>query len=225
MVADTLDSVKVGTQLINTDGIVGAIGSLTSVVTIPLSYTFSATEIPLCSGASTASDLSDKTDFPYFFRAIPSDLDKANALADFVFSMGWSKVGVISSSDDYGQGMLVTFQQRCATLGISIETSQSIVAGTANTDAEIAPFKVQQIRIVVVLALPTDFITVLRSARDAGILTFEFVYIGAELDGLNQLLMANETGTGMITGVLYAKPNDIPSQELQNQWDAYVIAK
>jgi hypothetical protein len=46
---------------------------------------------------------SDKTQYKYFFRTIPTKITIADAMLDFVATQQWENIGVIYSNDLLGQ--------------------------------------------------------------------------------------------------------------------------
>lgn len=49
------------------------------------------------------ASLSDKTQFGYFFRTVPTNLLYSDAAVSFIVSQGWPDLGVLYSDDDFGQ--------------------------------------------------------------------------------------------------------------------------
>ena len=80
-------------------GVLGAALSDNSEATANL---FGLFNIPQISYASTASALSDTSQFNFFFRTIPPDFFQASALADIVTMYNWNYIMALHSGDLYG---------------------------------------------------------------------------------------------------------------------------
>ena len=55
-------------------------------------FFISARTLTQISYGSTAIELSDKLNYPRFFRTVPSDIHQAEALADIIKMYKWKKV-------------------------------------------------------------------------------------------------------------------------------------
>lgn len=64
--------------------------------------------------------LSDKHQFPYFFRTIPSDVNQASALARLVKHFGWTWVGTVGADDAYGRTGIDLFTTAVTRLGVCV---------------------------------------------------------------------------------------------------------
>ncbi|XP_060690036.1 extracellular calcium-sensing receptor-like, partial [Hemiscyllium ocellatum] len=101
------------------------IGCDISTSSITAARTVGAFGIPLISYFSTCSCLSDKQEYPTFFRTIPSDKYQSKLLAELVKTFGWNWIGTVRSNTDYGNFGMRTFVKEAQKLGICIAYSES----------------------------------------------------------------------------------------------------
>jgi ABC-type branched-subunit amino acid transport system substrate-binding protein len=104
------------------EGVIGVIGDISSSWTSLSALMTSTLEIPQCSFTANASmytyinDLhylftdffvlvafSDKSQYKYFFRTIPTQVIIADVMLSFAAKQGWSRVGVLYTDDPLGQ--------------------------------------------------------------------------------------------------------------------------
>ncbi|XP_030008335.1 extracellular calcium-sensing receptor-like [Sphaeramia orbicularis] len=102
------------------------IGETTSTSTIGIARTMGPFHIPVISHSATCACLSNRRDYPSFFRTIPSDIYQSKALAKLVKHFGWKWVGAIRTNSDYGNGGMATFQEAAEKEGICVEYSVAI---------------------------------------------------------------------------------------------------
>uniref|UniRef100_A0A8C4S5M3 Extracellular calcium-sensing receptor-like n=1 Tax=Erpetoichthys calabaricus TaxID=27687 RepID=A0A8C4S5M3_ERPCA len=102
------------------------IGQSGSTPTIGIATTLGPFQMPVISHSATCSCLSNRKEFPTFFRTIPSDYYQSRALAQLVKHFGWTWVGTIRSDNDYGNYGMATFVQVAQQEGICIEYYEAI---------------------------------------------------------------------------------------------------
>ncbi|XP_051727346.1 extracellular calcium-sensing receptor isoform X2 [Ctenopharyngodon idella] len=102
------------------------IGESESSSTIVLSRATGPFKIPVISHFATCACLSNRKQFPSFFRTIPSDYYQSRALAQLVKHFGWTWVGAVRSDNEYGNNGMATFVEEAEREGVCIEYSEAI---------------------------------------------------------------------------------------------------
>ncbi|XP_053356963.1 extracellular calcium-sensing receptor-like [Clarias gariepinus] len=100
------------------------IGESESSPTIVLTKTTLPFSIPVISHGATCECLSNRKEYPSFFRTIASDYYQSRALAYLVKLFGWSWVGAVNSDNDYGNNGMAIFLNAAKEEGICVEYSE-----------------------------------------------------------------------------------------------------
>uniref|UniRef100_A0A8C1VJD3 Olfactory receptor C family, w1 n=1 Tax=Cyprinus carpio TaxID=7962 RepID=A0A8C1VJD3_CYPCA len=96
------------------------IGDSGSTLSMAISRLLNLFRIPLVSYFASCACLSDKHQFPNFFRTIPSDVNQASALARLVKHFGWTWVGTVGADDAYGRTGIDLFTTAVTRLGVCV---------------------------------------------------------------------------------------------------------
>lgn len=90
---------------------VAVVGAAYSGISMAVTNLCGLFYVPLVSYASTSRLLSNKVQFRYFFRTVPSDMLQAQVMADLVRSMNWNYVITLASDTEYGRSGIEAFKQ------------------------------------------------------------------------------------------------------------------
>ncbi|XP_031152326.1 extracellular calcium-sensing receptor-like [Sander lucioperca] len=105
--------------------VMAVVGESESTSSISISRIIGPFNIPQVSYFATCACLSDKQQYPNFFRTIPSDQFQADALAKLVKHFGWTWIGAVRSDSDYGNNGMASFLDAAHREGICVEYSES----------------------------------------------------------------------------------------------------
>ncbi|XDV29322.1 hypothetical protein PO909_032459 [Leuciscus waleckii] len=116
------------------------IGETESSATVILSRTTGPFKIPVISHSATCECLSNRIDYPSFFRTIASDYHQSRALAYIVKYFGWSWVGAVNSDNDYGNNGMAIFLKTAQEVGICVEYSKVVETMKRSTTKVVVAF-------------------------------------------------------------------------------------
>ncbi|KAM9358883.1 extracellular calcium-sensing receptor-like [Symphorus nematophorus] len=115
----------IGNNCSQSGTVMAVVGESGSTRSISMSRIMGAFNIPQVSHFATCACLSNKQQYPSFFRTIPSDLFQADALAKLVKHFGWTWIGAVRSDSDYGNNGMASFLEAAQREGICVEYSES----------------------------------------------------------------------------------------------------
>eukprot|EP00079_Xenopus_tropicalis_P038165 XP_017951936.1 PREDICTED: vomeronasal type-2 receptor 26-like [Xenopus tropicalis] len=97
------------------------VDGISSKVTLLFARTFGSYKIPQISYASMDSVLSDKVQFPFFYRTVPNEASQFQALVLLIKQFGWSWVGILVSDNDSGLQASQTLKVELELIGACVE--------------------------------------------------------------------------------------------------------
>ncbi|XP_078524869.1 vomeronasal type-2 receptor 26-like [Lissotriton helveticus] len=113
-------------------GIVGDAGSSCSIA---MSRVLTLYRLPQISYFSSSPLLSDRIQFPSFFRTVPSDDFQSRGLAQLLVHFGWTWVGLVAEDNDYGQQGVQILQEEIIKAGLCVAFSESIFTSRPDKNA------------------------------------------------------------------------------------------
>jgi branched-chain amino acid transport system substrate-binding protein len=113
--AGTADGARAALETLAAAGVRVVVGPLSTGETSAIRDFVTENEIVVISPSSTGVSAAIPDDF--VFRAAPTDIPQAKALAQLVDTLGYTKVAVLHRQDDYGQGFGTLFQSELAARG------------------------------------------------------------------------------------------------------------
>uniref|UniRef100_A0A4W6FGL2 G-protein coupled receptors family 3 profile domain-containing protein n=1 Tax=Lates calcarifer TaxID=8187 RepID=A0A4W6FGL2_LATCA len=114
-----------GDNCSQSDTVMAIIGESGSTPSISMSRVIGPFNIPQVSHFATCACLSNKQEYPSFFRTIPNDQFQADALAKLVKHFSWTWIGAVRSDSEYGNNGMASFLDAAHKEGICVEYSES----------------------------------------------------------------------------------------------------
>ncbi|MEQ2307828.1 hypothetical protein AMECASPLE_022171 [Ameca splendens] len=132
--------------------VMAAVGDSGSTPSISILRMIGSFKIPLVSHFATCACLSDKKQFPTFFRTIPSDHYQADAMAKLVKHFGWTWIGAVHSDSDYGNNGIASFLETALREGICVEYIESFYRTDPRNKIRIVADAIRRSTAIVVVA-------------------------------------------------------------------------
>ncbi len=173
--------VQVARELRAKPEVVAVIGHLNSGVSLKTAEVYNAAKgegdleggpVVQISPASSAPELTQAG--AWTFRVTPTDLEFSPALARFARGrLGRSRAAVLYANDDYGRGVMTTFQAAFRQQGGTVVSADPYVPAVVTDDAALDPFLVRALRergadALVIGGQADQGIRIVRAARRLG---------------------------------------------------------
>ncbi|ORZ36781.1 periplasmic binding protein-like I [Catenaria anguillulae PL171] len=169
-------------------GALGLIGEWTSTNSIAAALTTNAFGVPMCGGAATATDLSNKSIYPLYFRLIASDglfiPGQGAFLAHLCKRWNWALVNVLVAEDAFGLSVLAAFRETAQALG-NIQTHVTVTVPATNKatqsdyDLAVQTLAKSPSRILITLIQTKEFVLFAKAAAKTN-LGRDWVLIGGD---------------------------------------------
>uniref|UniRef100_A0A8D0AIV8 Olfactory receptor C family, r1 n=1 Tax=Sander lucioperca TaxID=283035 RepID=A0A8D0AIV8_SANLU len=116
------------------------IGGASSQEAKILSRILGPLSVPVISYLASCPCLSNRLQFPNFFRTIPSDIYQARAIAQFAIRFNWTWIGAVVENTDYGH---VVFQEETQGAGVCLAFVETLQRENIVSDARRAALTIQ----------------------------------------------------------------------------------
>ncbi|XP_072551965.1 olfactory receptor CR1 [Salminus brasiliensis] len=134
------------------------IGDSSSTQCIILSKTLSPLHVPMISYLATCACLSNRREYPNFFRTIPSDAYQARTMAQMAKRFGWTWVGAVVADNDYGLLAVQVFLEETKGTGICLAFVKTLFRErlAKDVDRAVLAVKASSARVILVFAWYVD---------------------------------------------------------------------
>ncbi|KAF9897076.1 hypothetical protein BX616_006229, partial [Lobosporangium transversale] len=160
-------------------GVSAVIGDVSSALSMQSALLTSRLSIPQCSYSAGSTQLSNKDDYDYFFRTIPTELMFGKVMIDFVASRGWKTIAVLYTGDSLGVGIMDNIVLQAAQKNITVGFKQAFwESGTSlDIDATLNSVKESGQRIILVAAVNEPQIRLMIEAVNKGLVSKNYVWL------------------------------------------------
>ncbi|XP_075128870.1 LOW QUALITY PROTEIN: vomeronasal type-2 receptor 1-like [Leptodactylus fuscus] len=132
------------------------IGHSISTYTMLLAQILGLYRYPQISHFSTSSLLSNRIQFPSFFRTVPSDAFQSQGLAQLVLQFGWTWIGLVAIDNDYGQQGIQMIKRDIIKAGACVAFTETIISSQENRNAPHITRVVKESSATAVVIFSTD---------------------------------------------------------------------
>ncbi|KAF9082517.1 hypothetical protein BGX23_012384 [Mortierella sp. AD031] len=160
-------------------GVSAVIGDVSSALTVQSALLTSRLSIPQCSYSAGSTQLSNKDNYGYFFRTIPTELMFGRVMMDFVASRGWKTIAVFYAGDSLGSQMMDTIASQAKMRNVTIGYRKAVmeVGSTLDVDPALDALEDSGQRIVIVASAGSPQTKLLREAVRRGFVSKDYVWL------------------------------------------------
>ncbi|XP_018555906.1 extracellular calcium-sensing receptor-like [Lates calcarifer] len=135
--------------------IIGGASSSTAQI---LSRTLGPLSVPLISYQASCPCLSDRPQYPNFFRTIPSDIYQVRAMAQLAIRFNWTWIGAVVANNNYGLKAIQIFQEETQGAGVCLAFVETLNRENILSDARRAALTIQAstARVILIFTWYTD---------------------------------------------------------------------
>ncbi|XP_054901535.1 extracellular calcium-sensing receptor [Poeciliopsis prolifica] len=119
------------------------IGGSSSITAQILSRLLGPLSVPLVSYTASSPSLSDRRQYPNFFRTMASDIFQARAIARLAMKFNWTWVGAVVANNDYGLMAVKVFEEEIRGAAVCLSFVETLQRENIESDARRAALTIQ----------------------------------------------------------------------------------
>ncbi|XP_061683500.1 extracellular calcium-sensing receptor [Syngnathoides biaculeatus] len=178
------------------------IGGASSKTAMILSRVLGPLSVPLMSYQSSCPCLSDRRQFPNFFRTIPSDIFQARAIASLAIYFKWTWIGAVVANNDYGLEAVKVFREETQESGVCMAFVETLRREKIKNDARRAALaiKASSAKVILIFTWYTDVRELFLQLAEMNVTDRQF--LASEAWSTSGNLLQNPVTSKVATGVL-----------------------
>ena len=127
---DKIEATRAALDLVQEARVHAVIGGGSSSISSVAQLSFALAGVPQVGYSATSALLSDRVAFPTFSRVVPPDTFQGASLAHVCAHLGWRRLAVVSTNDEYGSDLARVFVGKLRELGGNELVDRSIPLST-----------------------------------------------------------------------------------------------
>ncbi|CAF1428764.1 unnamed protein product [Adineta steineri] len=201
---DIMNTFRSTCQAVSNSNILGIVGpslSREAEIIAPFGKTIG---IPVVSYAATDPDLSDRNNYPAFYRTVPSDQAAAIALMTLFLRFNWTSCLIIYQNDAYGSNGAEVITNAFVNNNLTVKSTIIFDIATEDIQGNLETLLINSpTRTIVVWAEALYTSLILQKALDVNVLGSQFTWI---LSTSISLTSFNQTDREKLIGILTVEP-------------------
>jgi len=216
-------------QAVSSSTIVGIVGPAFSREAQQIANFGNTVGLPVISYSATDPSLSDRNNYPTFYRTVPSDNTAALAIVKLFLQFNWTSCIIIYQNDPYGTDGTDAISEAFLNQGLEVNKLIVFDIATGEIRGDLKGSLVNSAtRIVIVWAIASSTSLILQNALDSNLLGPKFTWIlstSISLTSFNQINYPNLIGiltVEPVTGNVVGAPiNSTLLNAAYNIWKQY----
>ncbi len=192
------------------DSVSAIVGAAASGISLSVLDKVSGAEVVMIAPSNTSPTFTTYDDGGYYFRTSPSDVLRAQVLADLVTEDGVTDVGIVYRADDYGRNLAAELESRLTDNGVNIKESIAYDPVGASFVAEIHQLLESGVNGIVLIAF-SEGAKIIAGMIEAEIGPSDIpLFLGDGIAGDSLWKSVDATNPAVLVGAKVAAPSSAP---------------